>query len=128
MVRRRPEQNEKVESKSESCSVVSISLRPRGLYNSWNSVGQNTGMGSLSFLQGNLPNPGFKPRSSALQADSLPAEPQGKPENTRVGSLSLLQRLFLTQELKRGLLHCRPILYQLKPRESAMSIQISPPS
>ena len=28
---------------------------------------------------GDLPNPGIKPRSSALQADSLPAEPQGKP-------------------------------------------------
>ena len=28
-------------------------------------------------------------RSPILQADSLPAEPQGKPENTRVGSLSL---------------------------------------
>ena len=37
-------------------------------------------VGSLSLLQGNLPNPGIKPRSPALQADSLPAEPQGKPE------------------------------------------------
>ena len=27
--------------------------------------------------------------SPAFQADSLPAEPQGKPKNTRVGSLSL---------------------------------------
>ena len=26
-----------------------------------------------------LPNPGIKPRSPTLQADSLPAEPQGKP-------------------------------------------------
>ena len=26
-----------------------------------------------------LPNPGIEPRSPALQADSLPAEPQGKP-------------------------------------------------
>ena len=26
-----------------------------------------------------LPNPAIKPRSPALQADSLPAEPQGKP-------------------------------------------------
>ena len=26
-----------------------------------------------------LPDPGIKPRSPALQADSLPAEPQGKP-------------------------------------------------
>ena len=37
-----------------------------------------------------LPNPGTKPRSPALQADSLPAEPQGKPKNTGVGSLSFL--------------------------------------
>ena len=37
--------------------------------------------------------------SPALQADSLPAEPEGKPKNTGVGSLSLLQGIFLTQEL-----------------------------
>ena len=35
---------------------------------------------------GGLPNPGIEPRSPALQADSLPAEPQGKPKNTGVGS------------------------------------------
>ena len=28
---------------------------------------------------GDLPNPGIEPRSPALQVDSLPAEPQGKP-------------------------------------------------
>ena len=28
---------------------------------------------------GDLPNPGIKPGSPALQADSLPSEPQGKP-------------------------------------------------
>ena len=49
---------------------------------------------------------------SALQVDSLPAEPQGKPKNTGVGSLSLLQQIFLIQELNQGLLHCRLILYQ----------------
>ena len=38
-----------------------------------------------------LPNPGIEPTSPALQADSLPAEPQGKPKNTGVGSLSILQ-------------------------------------
>ena len=54
-----------------------------------------------------------QPKSPALQADSLPAEPQGKPKNTRVGSLSLLQGIFLTQESNQGLLHCRRILYQL---------------
>ena len=62
---------------------------------------------------GDLPKPGFKPRSPALRADSLLAEPQGKPKNTGVGSLSLLQRIFLTQESNRDLLHCRRILYQL---------------
>ena len=29
---------------------------------------------------GDLPNPGIEPRSPTLQADSLPAEPQGKPD------------------------------------------------
>ena len=62
---------------------------------------------------GHLPNPGTKPRSPTLQAHSLPAEPQRKPKNTGVDSLSLLQWIFLTQELNRGLLHCRWILYQL---------------
>ena len=62
---------------------------------------------------GDLPNPGIKPRSPTLQADSLLAETPGKPKNTGVGSLSLLQGIFPTQELNWGLLHCRPILYQL---------------
>ena len=62
---------------------------------------------------GDLPNPGTESRSSALQADSLPGEPQGKPKNTGVGSLSLLQQIFPTQEMNRGLLHCRRTIYQL---------------
>ena len=62
---------------------------------------------------GDLPNPGIKPRSPALQADSLPAEPQGKPKNTGVGSLFLLQGIVQTQEVNWGHLHCRWILYQL---------------
>ena len=53
------------------------------------------------------------PRSSTLQVDSLPAEPQAKSKNSGVHSLSLLQQIFPTQELNWGLLHCRWILYQL---------------
>ena len=45
-----------------------------------------------------LPNPGIEPRYPILQVDSLPFEPPGKPKNIRVGSLSLLQGIFLTQE------------------------------
>ena len=46
---------------SESRSVVSDSLRPRGLHSSWNSPGQNTGVGSLSFLHGIFPIQGSIP-------------------------------------------------------------------
>ena len=71
---------------------------------------------------GDLPNPGMKSRSPALQADSLLSEPPGKPKNTDVGSLSLLQGIFLTQESDQGLLHCRQILCQLSyPTEWSMS-------
>ena len=62
---------------------------------------------------GDLPNLGTEPRSPTLQVYSLPTEPQEKPKNTGVGSLSLLQGIFLTQELNQGLLHCRQILSQL---------------
>ena len=44
---------------------------------------------------GDLPNPGMKPRSPA------PDEPQGKPKNTEVGSLSLLQQIFPTKKRTR---------------------------
>ena len=42
-------------------SVVSDSLRPYGLYHPWNSPGQNTGLGSLSLLQGIFPTQGLNP-------------------------------------------------------------------
>ena len=38
-----------------------------------------------------------------------------------MGSLSLLQQVFLTQELNQGLLHCRQILYQLNYEGSSFS-------
>ena len=69
-----------------------------------------------------LPNPGLKPRSPTLQVDSLPSEPPGKPKNTGVGILSLLQGIFLTQESNWSLLHCRRILYQLSHKGSPKSI------
>ena len=44
-------------------------------FSPWNSLGQNSGVGSLS----DLPNPEIEPGSPALQADSLPTELSGKP-------------------------------------------------
>ena len=71
---------------------------------------------------GDLPNPGIKPRSPALQADSLPSNPPGKPKNTGVGSLSLFQGIFPTQRWNPGLPHCRKILYPLSHRGSLCEV------
>ena len=103
----------------ESHSVVSNSLQPHGLtIQSMEFSRPEYWSGKPFHSLGDVPNPGIEPRSPALQVDSLPAEPQGKPKNTEVGSLSLLQQIFLTQELNRGLLHCRQILYHWATTEA----------
>ena len=58
----------------------------------WNSPDQSIGVVAFPLSRGSS-----QPRSPAFQEDSLPAEPQGKPKNTGVGSLSLLQWIFLTR-------------------------------
>ena len=92
------------ESESESCSVLSDSLQPHGLYSPWNSPGQNSGVGSLSLLQGTFLTQGLNPGLQhcrkilyQLQVDSL----QGKPQNTGLVSLSFLQGIFPTRNQTR---------------------------
>ena len=76
---------ESEKSERVSHSVVSDTLQPRGLQPTrllcpWDSPGKNTGVGMLPFPSpGDLLNLGIKFRSPALQADSLPSEPQRKP-------------------------------------------------
>ena len=101
-----------------SSSVMSDSLQSHGLEAarllcSWGFSRQEDWSGLPCPSPGDLPNPGIEPRSCALHADSLTSEPPGKPMNTRVDSLSVLQGIFPTQKLNRGLLHCRQILDQL---------------
>ena len=50
---------------------------------------------------------------SCIAGGFFTIEPQRKPPNTGIGSLSLVQWVFLTQELNQGVLHCRQILYHL---------------
>ena len=64
----------------------------------------------------------------ALKANSLLSEPRGKPVNTGVGSLSLLQGIFLTEGSNQGLPHCRWILYQLSYYSISYIIKIKPAS
>ena len=82
-----------------SRSVMSDSSWPHGLFCPWGVSRQEHWSGLPCPPPRNLSNPGIKPRSPPLQADSLPAQqPPGKPMNTRMGSLSVLQGIFPTQE------------------------------
>ena len=67
---------------------------------------------------GVFPNSGVGLKSPTWQVASLPSEALGEPKSTGVGSLSLLQQIFPSQESNRGLLHCRQILYQLSYQRS----------
>ena len=69
----------KVIVKVESCSVVSDSLRPHGLYSPWNSPGQNTGTGSLSLLQVIFPTQGSNPGLLHCRCFLYQLSHQGRP-------------------------------------------------
>ena len=58
---------------------MSDSLGPHGLYHLWNSPGQNTGVGSLSFLQGNLPKAAIEPMSPACRQILYQLSHKGSP-------------------------------------------------
>ena len=98
---------------SESRSVVSDSLWPHGLYSSWNSPGQNTGVGSLSIPQGIFPTQGSNPGFSHCRWILYQLSHKGSPRILEWSILHsqkenpLLQGIFLTQELNQGLLCCR---------------------
>ena len=69
-----------------SCSVVSDSLRP--LWTVAHEAPLSMGFSRQEYWSGlpfpspgDLPNPGIKARSPALQADALTSEPPGKPLN-----------------------------------------------
>ena len=85
---------------SESHLVMSDSLRPHGLY-------------SHGILQARILDPRDRTQVSHIAGRLFTGWAKGKPKNTGVGSLSLLQQIFPTQESNWDLLHCRWILYQL---------------
>ena len=73
-----------------SSSVVSDAVIPWAvaarLLCAWDSPGKNPGVGWPFPSPGDFPDPGFEPGSLALQADSLPPEPPGKPGSEKLGS------------------------------------------
>ena len=73
----------------------------------------NTGVGTLSLLQGIFLTQGLNPGPLHGRQILYHLCHPGKPMNAGVGSLSLLQGIFLTQESNWGLLHCTLILCHL---------------
>ena len=72
---------------NESCSVVSNSVWPYGLYSPWNSSGQNTGVGSLSLLQGIFPTQRFNPGLPHCRQITYQLSHKGNPiEHHRIQS------------------------------------------
>ena len=65
---------------SESCSVMSDSSRPHGLYSPWNSSGQNTGVGSLSLRQRIFPTQGLSPGLPHCRRILHQLSQQGRPD------------------------------------------------
>ena len=107
----------------ESRSIVSDYLWPHGLYSPWNSPGQNTGVGNHSLHQGIFPTQDWT-QVSHIAGGFFTIWVTREAQEYWNGCLSLLQGLFLTQELNQGLLHCRWILYQLSYQGSPIHIHI----
>ena len=73
----------------------------------------NTGVGSLSLLQGIFPTQGLNPGLPHCRQILSQLSHKGRPRILKWVSLSLLQGIVLTQESNWGILPCRKILYQL---------------
>ena len=68
---------ESLQSCQTLCDPMDCSLPGSSVHG--DSPAKNTGVGCQALLQEDLPNPGIKPRSPTLKAESLPSEPPGKP-------------------------------------------------
>ena len=97
---------------SESCSVMSLFSTPWTIHTACGILqARILEWVAFPFFKGSS-QPRDRTRLPHCRWILFPAESQGKPKNTGVGSLSLLQQIFLTQESNRVFLHCRQILYQ----------------
>ena len=103
----------RVSEVSESRSVESDPLRPHGLYSPWNSLGQNTGVDSLSLLQGIFPTQGSNSGLPHSREILYQLSHRGSPNILEWVSPVLSPWDLPDPGIEPGLLHCRRILYQL---------------
>ena len=112
----------------ESYSLVSGSLWPHGLYSPWNSPGQNTGVGSLSLLQGIFPTQGLNPgllhcrrilyQLSHREAPLFVYSRHLSEVNAQSGavSLAMLEASFLLHWVRRGNKLCKARAFPVDQR------------
>ena len=116
-----PSPNISLESESGSHSVMSNSLQPHGLY-TVHGILQARILEWVAFpFSRGCSHPGIEPRSPALQVDSLPAEPQGKPKNPGVGGLSNQGLLHSSRFLSSWAIREAPVLTDLEIEESTFT-------
>ena len=83
---------------SESRSVVSDSLQPHGLYISWNSPDEDTGVGSLSLLQGIFPTQGSNPGLPHCKKILYKLSHKGSPMQCNGRQRTLKNQVYLKNE------------------------------
>ena len=79
----------------------------------WNSLGQNTGVCSLSLLQGIFPTQGSNPGLPHCRWMLYQLSHKGSPRILEWVAYSFCRGSSPPRNWNRGLLHCRRILYQL---------------
>ena len=91
---------------------MSNSLLPHGLYSPWNSPGLNTGVGSLSLLQGISPTQGSNPCLLHCRQIIFQLSHKGSPRTMEWVPYLFSNGSSRPRNWTWGLLHCRQILYQ----------------
>ena len=110
------------ECESENHSVLSNSLQPCGLYSPWNSLGQNTEMGSLSLLQGIFLAQGSNPGLPHCRQILYQLCHHGSPRKLEWVAYLFSSGSSRPRNPMGGLLQCRQILYQLSYQGSPFLI------
>ena len=115
---------ERGESESEDRSVMSDSLRPMDCTLHGTLQARVLEWVAFPFSRGSS-KPRDQTQVSCIAGRFFTSWATRKPKNTGVGSLSLLQQIFPTQELNQGLLHGRWIFYQLSYEGSPWTWYVS---
>ena len=94
-------------------------------YSPWNSPGRNTGVGSLSLLQGIFPTQGSNPGLPCCRWILYQLIHKGSPRILQWVAYPFFSRSSQPRNwINWGLLHCRRILYQLSHQGRCLALKV----